>query len=165
MSRKLKSVETSADAIIKVDPVKSKNVNEYDSSKIFLPTGIFSNRKLSFLESIVKYLKENLGYNYHEIAVLMNRDERNIWTIYDRTKKKRFTAEISPKQYSIGIPLSVVQDRSLSILEVVVVYMKDGLQLPNITIAKLLDRSDKTIWTCYNRAKAKLKSNNMRGAS
>ena len=131
-------------------------VKQLDSSTIFLPTGIFSNRKLSFLESIVKYLKENLGYTNHEIALLINRDERNVWTLYNRAQKKDPHSRIKIKDNSLGIPLVVVCDRNLSILEVVVVYLKDKLNLRNAVIAKLLDRSSKTVWTCYNRAKKKL---------
>ncbi|MEK6879693.1 MAG: hypothetical protein AABY22_08810, partial [Nanoarchaeota archaeon] len=57
-------------------------------SDFFIPASIFSNLKLSVLESIVKYLKETLNLTYHNIAVLLKRDERNIWTIYNRAIKK-----------------------------------------------------------------------------
>jgi len=29
------------------------------------------------------------GLTYHEIAVITNRDDRTIWTVYNRAKKKR----------------------------------------------------------------------------
>jgi hypothetical protein len=53
-----------------------------------IPLDILRDRNLSVLESIVEYLK-NKGLSFHEIAILLNRDERNIWTVYNRAKKKR----------------------------------------------------------------------------
>lgn len=58
-------------------------------SKVGIPVSILKDRSLSALEAISEYLKETLNMNYHEIAVLMNRDDRTIWTVYDRAKKKR----------------------------------------------------------------------------
>ena len=53
-----------------------------------IPVSIFSKEKLSPFETIVTYLKEKQGLNYHEIGSLLNRDERNIWTVYSRARKK-----------------------------------------------------------------------------
>ena len=57
-------------------------------SKLYIPVSIFSGRKLSVLETIVSYLKDKFGLRYSEISALLNRDERNIWTAYNRAKKK-----------------------------------------------------------------------------
>lgn len=54
-----------------------------------IPSSIFKDRTLSVLEAIVEYLKEKQNFTYHQIALLLNRDERNIWTVYSRAKKKR----------------------------------------------------------------------------
>ena len=53
-----------------------------------IPLEILRDRTVSVLESIVEYLK-NKGLSFHEIGLLLNRDERNIWTVYNRAKKKR----------------------------------------------------------------------------
>ena len=58
-------------------------------SKFFIPTSIFRNRKLSVLESIVSYLKDKFNLRYSQIASLINRDERNIWTVYNKAKEKQ----------------------------------------------------------------------------
>lgn len=58
-------------------------------SRVGIPVSILKDRRLSALEAISEYLKETLNMNYHEIAVLMNRDDRTIWTVYNRAKKKR----------------------------------------------------------------------------
>ena len=59
------------------------------SSSILIPSFIFHDDRLSVLEAIVTYLKEKEKFTYHEIGVLINRDERNVWTEYARSKKKR----------------------------------------------------------------------------
>jgi hypothetical protein len=133
------------------------NVKEvFSESEILVPTKVFCDRSLSFLESLVEYLKENLKLSFHEIAVLTNRDERNIWTLYDRVRKKRALNPPSIKSAPIAqIPLSVVKDRSVSILEIVVEYLRDKAGMTNHQIAILLNRSDKTVSTVYIRTKKK----------
>ncbi|RME16944.1 MAG: hypothetical protein D6797_03520 [Bdellovibrio sp.] len=56
---------------------------------MLIPSFILEDRTLSVLEALVEFLKEKKGLNYHEIGVLLNRDERNIWTVYHRARKKR----------------------------------------------------------------------------
>jgi len=56
---------------------------------LVIPSSVLRNRKLSALEAIIEYLKEIRKLSYHEISIILNRDERNIWTIYNRAKKKR----------------------------------------------------------------------------
>jgi hypothetical protein len=56
---------------------------------LVIPSHILRDRKLSALEAIIEYLKEVRKLNYREISTILNRDERNIWTIYNRAKKKR----------------------------------------------------------------------------
>ena len=53
-----------------------------------LKTFIFHNNELTIFEALVKYLKEEKSFNFHEISLLLNRDERNIWTVYKNTLKK-----------------------------------------------------------------------------
>jgi hypothetical protein len=61
------------------------NVNNED---FFIPYNILQNRNFSILETITKYLREDLNLKYSEIAVLLNRDQRTIWTVYNRVLKK-----------------------------------------------------------------------------
>jgi len=68
---------------------KIKKKEEY----ISIPSYILKDRTLSVLEALVEYLKEKLNLTYHEISILINRDERNIWTVYSRAKKKRENAK------------------------------------------------------------------------
>ncbi len=41
------------------------------------------------MESVVNYMKDTLNMSYHEIAVALNRDDRTIWTVYNRALKKK----------------------------------------------------------------------------
>jgi len=105
----------------------------------------------------VVYLKEIHKLTYAEIAKQLNRDQRNIWTLYNRAAKKLGDDIFSPPTDVplVQIPISVLRDRSLSILEVVVVYLRDDCGLKNSEIAELLGRSSKTVWTVYDRARKK----------
>jgi DNA-directed RNA polymerase specialized sigma24 family protein len=53
-----------------------------------IPSFIFKNRDLAALEAIVVYLKDSQGLTYAQIAKILNRDDRTIWTTYQRAKKK-----------------------------------------------------------------------------
>ena len=123
-----------------------------DEKEILIPVSIFT-KKLRILESIVKYLKEELNLSYHNIGIALNRDERNIWQTYQRAiKKLSEKLQISPAKYFI--PASIFQNE-LSILENICIYMKDELKLSYHEIAVLLQRNDRTIWAMYNRGKSK----------
>ena len=52
-----------------------------------IPINIFSDRRLSVLESIVIFLREKKLKNY-EISEMLNKDSRNIGTFYSRAMKK-----------------------------------------------------------------------------
>jgi len=56
---------------------------------VLIPSSIFRDRTLKVLEVLVVFLKDEKGMNYHDIGLLLNRDERTIWTVYNRSKKKR----------------------------------------------------------------------------
>ncbi len=56
--------------------------------QIAIPVTILRDRTLAPLEAVSEYLKDQKGMSYHEIAVLLNRNDRTIWTCYSRAKKK-----------------------------------------------------------------------------
>ena len=78
-----------SEEILATSEDKKRGNNEEISLEINIPSSILRDRKLSALEAIIEYLKEVRKLNYHEISVLLKRDERNIWTMYNRAKKKR----------------------------------------------------------------------------
>jgi hypothetical protein len=108
-----------------------------------IPISIF-NKKLGSLESIVKYLKENLKLSYKEIAFLLNRKQQPIRTTYIRSKHKYPSKlDISSKE---RIPVSVLENNELSVLESIVSYFLKQKYTVN-QISSILHRNYKTIWT------------------
>lgn len=65
------------------------NESTVEESKLFVPLHIFNNRMFSVLENLSVYLKEELRLRYCDIANLLRKDQRTIWTAYNRAKKKR----------------------------------------------------------------------------
>ena len=58
-------------------------------SNIWIPSNVLRDNSISVLEAIVEFLKDKKSLTYHQIGELINRDERNVWTVYQRAKKKR----------------------------------------------------------------------------
>ena len=52
------------------------------------PVSVIADKKYSVLESIVKYLKEEYSLTYAQIARILHRDQRTIWTVYNKAKIK-----------------------------------------------------------------------------
>ncbi len=122
-------------------------------SQILIPVYLFKNRGLSSLGIIVKYLKENAGLKYCEIADILKRNDRTIWTTYKNSLKK-YPKKFSLKKTRLFLPVTVVQNRELSVLEAIVSYLKkQGFSLSEIAL--LLNRDQRTIWTIDFRLKEK----------
>jgi len=120
-------------------------------NSFYIPVSIFSG-KLSPAEALTKYLKENHGLNYAEISGIIGRDQRGIWANYKRAVKKMpWPFEILD---SITVPASIFTPEK-SILESLIVYLKDVKKMRNKNIAKLLNKNPANIWTLNNRAKKK----------
>ena len=71
---------------------KQRKPFEKFPQSILIPLRIFRNRSVSFSEALVKYLKDSMHLSYHDIGILLNRNERTIWTLYARLKKKKGVA-------------------------------------------------------------------------
>jgi len=121
--------------------------------ELYLPSSIL-NKKLTVLESVVKYLKENESLTLSSIGELLNRDQRNIWHALDNSKKKH-PAKLSIKSESLLIPINIFSHPKFSALESVVVHMKEKLGLNYHEIALIIKRDDRTIWTVYNNIRKK----------
>ena len=129
--------------------------NKKNLSEVNIPISIFDNTELSALEAIVKYLKENVEFNFHEIAEKLNRDDRTIWSTYKNSQKKLLkNFIISDSKYFI--PISQFTNRKLGVLESICIYLKESYGLTFHQIAVLLNRNDRTIWSSYNKAKGKI---------
>jgi len=124
------------------------------SKEILIPVSIFEIPGLSALETICKYLKEELDLNYSKIALLLNRNSRTIWTTYSNAIKKR-KEKLLVKDSKFLIPVSIFKNRKLSVLEALVSYLKEKFSLRYSQIGILLARNERNIWTVYQRSKKK----------
>jgi len=125
-----------------------QRLEEKEKEKV--PISIFST-DLSPLEAIVRYLKEKQNKKISQIAKILNKNVSSISTAYKNARSKKFVY----KEEKLWIPLSEFKDNpQLSILENVVRFLRNkGMKFT--TISSLLNRSPKTIWTIYKRAKKK----------
>jgi len=117
-----------------------------------IPCNIFT-IKLSPLETAVKYLQENLNYNYTKIAKVLGRDRKTIWQACKNAAKKQ-PKKFIVKESEYSIPVSSLRS-NLSVLEASVSYLKEEFKLSYHDIGTILERNERTIWTVYNRAKKK----------
>jgi len=111
------------------------------------------NKKLTVLESIVKFLKEEKKYSFRKIASLISRNEKNLWHTYKKAKDK-MSGKLAIKK-DVLVPLKVLQETKLSPLEAVVFFLRTEKELSLHEIAVLLSRDDRTVWTVLDRAKKK----------
>jgi hypothetical protein len=119
-----------------------------------IPVEIFANKKLGILEAAVKYLREEKGFSLTEIAQMLNRDRRTVWSTYDFAQKKcPQRVFVSGSRY--WIPVSVFTGRDFGVLESLTTHLIEHYRLKFSQIAVLLQRDQRTIWTVYNRAKKK----------
>lgn len=66
---------------------KEKNF-DVKETKVYIPLSAFYDQPvLSILEAVVKHLYDK-HLSYSEIAKLLNRNPKTIWTVYNRAKKK-----------------------------------------------------------------------------
>lgn len=119
--------------------------------KDFLPISIFGNEELGCLETIVKYLKEDINLRFHDIALILNRNDRTIWATYKSACRKR-KQKLIAKESKFLVPVSIFADRKLSVLESIISYLKDNYNLRYSEIAILLNRDERNIWAVYNKA-------------
>ena len=123
------------------------------TNEFLIPIGAFDNDALSSLEAIVKYLKEIRLVKFSKIAKLLNRSSKTIWATYQKSVKK-MPSHFSTVSANILIPVSAFSDRSFSILESLVGFIKN-LDYSNHEVAVMLHLDDRTIWTIYDRVKKK----------
>jgi hypothetical protein len=127
-------------------------------SNLELPIIALNKRPLTTYEALVLYLKDILDFNYHNISVILNRNERGIRIIYLRAKDK--LQNISDKEFlgkyaRLKIPLSQLNKRPLTTYEALVVFLKENSEFNYHDAANLLDRDERDIRKVYLRAKIK----------
>ena len=124
-----------------------------EEKEVLIPVTIFS-KKLSSLETTVKYLKENLDLRTADISSLTNRDVKTIYQAYSSAREK-VKEKLIVKETKFYVPVSALIDRKLGVLESVVKYLRENYELNYSEIGRLLGRDPRTIWTAYSRCKKK----------
>lgn len=117
-----------------------------------IPLSIFNNKKLTIPEAVIKYLKENLGMKYVDIAFHLKRSDKTVWLTYHKSKDK--LKRFSEIRNGSVIPIEIFSNRTLTLFESLVYYLKKN-GMKNHEIAIRLNRDDRTIWSVYNNAKKK----------
>ena len=125
-----------------------RNLTRILQEEIQIPISIF-NERLSVLETICKYLKENLNFSNKKISLFLNKSSKSVWQAISNARKKYPDALVAiPTQQTI--PILIFRERK-SVLESITIFLKEDLNLTYHEIALLLKRDDRTIWTVYNR--------------
>jgi hypothetical protein len=121
-----------------------------EEKEILIPSCIF-NKKFSAFESVVKYLKENKGMHNRQIALLLCKSQKSIWQTYHLAMKKHAKGlDIVDSPYYI--PISIFK-KPFTVLESIVKYCRERLNMSYHETASMLHRDERTIWTTYERAK------------
>ncbi len=68
---------------------KKKEQFVVSESKYYIPIEIFKDRSLGVLENICLHLKDEYKLSFHEIAVLLRRNDRTVWTSYSKARGKK----------------------------------------------------------------------------
>ncbi|MCK4521576.1 MAG: hypothetical protein KAU20_03300 [Nanoarchaeota archaeon] len=84
LNRDITTILTSYNNAVK----KKKERFILKKSEFLIPVSILKNRELSISENITKYLHEELGLGLNQIASVLKRNNKTIWTFYYRVKKK-----------------------------------------------------------------------------
>ncbi len=121
---------------------------------VFVPCSVFRNRSVSTLEAVTFYLKTKLKLRYTDIARLLNRNDRTIWTSYNRARQK--IRELDGKESRVYFPTKLFLNRRLSILEAITAYLHYDLGFSNSEVARMLNRDQSTIFTSLSRARQKM---------
>lgn len=132
-----------------------KELVEKEKKEKAIPVEIF-NKRLSVLESVVKYLRENLNLRFNETTKQLNRNYQGVRTTYINSKKKFSGKFPIPIRSKLLVPIPIFKKNKLSALEALVKFLKEIRGLRFSEIAELLKRDQRTIWTVYQRAKKKV---------
>jgi hypothetical protein len=123
--------------------------NKRELKKNFFPITIL-NKKLGVTESIVRYLKDELGWNYKEISSITHRNEAVVGVMY-RNSLKKYHGKLTINETNTHIPFTIFS-KQFTAFESIILYLKEKEELRYSEIAKITGRDQRTIWTIYNRA-------------
>lgn len=122
-------------------------------TQITVPLTLISQQQIGSLEAICRHLRNTRTFTYAQIGRLLGRDARTVWA--SCSKANASGAQITMEHGAVQIPLAVLADEQLSILEAVVVHLREDLGYKPFQIAELLDRDQRVVATIWQRAMRK----------
>ena len=134
--------------------IREKEKKEKEEESEYIPVSLFTAAPVSSLEVITLYLRDVKKLKFSAMGSLLGRNQIALSSTY-RNAKKKYPASLRVEESEYKIPCAVLKTRSLSVLETIVVYLKNAYMLQNNEIAKLLGKDPRTIWTVLKRAKKK----------
>jgi len=118
-----------------------------------IPVRLLAARELGVLELLVKFLHEERGMPLADIARLLSRDARTIWSAYSAAQRKA-SGPLLLKDGALTVPAAVFGDRRFGPLEAVCAHLKSTGR-SYAEIGRMLNRDSRTIWTVCKRAERK----------
>ena len=114
---------------------------------VLIPISIF-NDKLGVLETTAKFLHDEQHLDVKRIAELLNRSDKTIYTSLHQAKKK-FPFKLTMERSEL-VPASLFRDRKHGPLQLLCKYLHDECHLNYATIARKIQRDERTIWISYH---------------
>lgn len=127
---------------------------QVSARQILIPCAVFCDRSLSFSESLIEFLWTKHRLSPSKIGSFLSMDRRNVWTLMERIARKKGTKISQPIPFEVPLlPIGIFSGRKASVLETIVAYLREEAGLSNREISARLCRSEKTVWTAYDRYK------------
>ncbi|MGV8141366.1 MAG: hypothetical protein ACP5NW_02910 [Candidatus Woesearchaeota archaeon] len=126
-----------------------------------IPVTILKFSRLSSLETIVKFLRENRNMSYSSIGKNLSRNPKTLAVTYavaHRKMPESFSKRLENDTHRI--PFTAFSGR-LSILECICTYLKSRNH-SYADIARMIGKDQRTVWTVCKRAEVKLEGRNGR---
>lgn len=134
--------------------LKQKEKEEKEQQACFIPLSLFTAVPVSSLEAITLYLREEKKLKFSVMAAILGRNEIALSTSY-RNAHKKYSSGLKISEGKYYIPATIFRNRTCSVLETIVLYLKKEYLLHNVKIAELLGKDPRTIWTVVQRIKNK----------
>jgi len=150
--KKIQEVKTQI-SLLQYELINLLSEKEEQEGTTKIPLEIFSS-ELGALEALVKYLRENLGLEYKLIKKISGRSIGALGKTYSSAASKQ-KYEFLIKIPNFNIDIDILFAQKFTVLENLVLHLKDKSGMRFSQIAKMLNRDPRTIWTVYTRAKKK----------
>jgi predicted small secreted protein len=131
-----------------------KLLEEKQNANSTIPISILKTSKLSSLEAIVKFLRENRNLSYNIIGGYLKRNPRTLAVTYavaHRKMPEKFSTDIDTD--TKRIPFTSFS-KDLSVLECICAYLKSQNH-SYADIARMIGKDQRTVWTVCKRAENK----------